>query len=366
MKVSAGILRRLWRASSKCSSLLSVFSHKYARNKAAERSKSGGKIDLRGVAIRWSATHTDGDTLMSRTGTWITLGLLLSAPLVLAQNALAQNPAAATAPQPATPPVKHHKPHKMQPLVLPPLAGGPLRQLPMDQLPPAPAKVGFQDGLLTISAQNSTLGEILRDVRQLTGASIEIPPSAGANERVVAQLGPGAPRDVLAGLLNGSSFNYVMLGSSADPSAVASVILTPKPSVGGETQVANVNPPAYDTSAAPVAPTRFPGPSGFARQAMVPSPVLGRPDGSPPPPAASADADDKDDDSDSDDKDDDSAPAQPAAAQTVETPDANANGTDPNAGPKTPEQIMEMLRRSQPNAGPASTNPPAPPTNNPQ
>jgi hypothetical protein len=42
----------------------------------------------------------------------------------------------------------------------------------MDQLPPTPAKVSYQGGLLTISAQNSTLGEILRDVRRLTGASI--------------------------------------------------------------------------------------------------------------------------------------------------------------------------------------------------
>jgi len=48
--------------------------------------------------------------------------------------------------------------------------------------------------LLTISAQNSTLSEILRDVRKLTGASIEIPAGLGANERVVTHLGPGAPR----------------------------------------------------------------------------------------------------------------------------------------------------------------------------
>jgi len=42
-------------------------------------------------------------------------------------------------------------------------------------------------------AQNSTLGEILRDVRKLTGASIEIPQGSGASERVIAHLGPGAP-----------------------------------------------------------------------------------------------------------------------------------------------------------------------------
>ena len=123
------------------------------------------------------------------------LGILLAAPVLLAQTALAQTApqSAATAAAPATP---HHKSRKAQkPVVLPPLPSGPLSQLPMDQLPPTPAKVSYQGGLLTISAQNSTLGEILRDVRKLTGASIEIPP--GTNERVVTDLGPGAPRDVL-------------------------------------------------------------------------------------------------------------------------------------------------------------------------
>jgi hypothetical protein len=93
-----------------------------------------------------------------------------------------------------------------------------------------PRRSAIKNGLLAISAQNSTLGEILRDVRRLTGASIDIPQGSGANERVVTSLGPGAPRDVLAGLLNGSSFNYVMLGSNSDPRAVSSVILTAKPS----------------------------------------------------------------------------------------------------------------------------------------
>src|SRR5260370_3149545 len=106
------------------------------------------------------------------------------------------------------------------------------------------AIVGYQGGLLTIAAQNSTLGEILRDVRKLTGASIDIPPGSGA-ERVVAYLGPGAPRDVLAALLNGTSLNYVMLGSSSDPPLVSSVILSlkPKPSATGETHTsANLYP----------------------------------------------------------------------------------------------------------------------------
>src|ERR1700693_2080062 len=154
----------------------------------------------------------------------------------LAQTAYAQT----AAPAPAPTATRHHKSHHkaQKPLVLPPLPSGPLSQLPMDQIPPTPAKVSYQGGLLTISAQNSTLGEILRDVRKLTGASIEIPPGSGANERVVAHLGPGAPREVLAGLFNGTAFNYVMVGSNTDPTAVSSVVLTPKTPSAGETQSA--------------------------------------------------------------------------------------------------------------------------------
>ena len=141
-------------------------------------------------------------------GKWCALGLTLAAPVFFvnglrAQSAEADDPP--TAPQP-----QNHRIQKQ--VILPPMPSGPLSQLPMDQIPATPAKVSYQGGLLAISAQNSTLGEILREVRQLTGATIEIPTGAGANERVVTSLGPGAPRDVLAVLLNGSSFNYVMVG----------------------------------------------------------------------------------------------------------------------------------------------------------
>jgi hypothetical protein len=272
------------------------------------------------------------------------LGLLLAAPLLLAQTALAQTTAQAAAP--ATP---HHKSHKTQkPVVLPPLPRGPLSQLPMDQLPPTPAMVSYQGGLLTISAQNSTLGEILRDVRRLTGASIEIPQNA--NDRVVTHLGPGAPRDVLAALLNGSAFNYVMLGSSSDPTAVSSVVLMGKPSSTGDVQTAaNVS----QSNPAPMPSNGPPQPLPF----RPPPPQAGQPGGAQP---ATAEADDGKDEKSADDEDDaeDSAddqaqpqpgqPAQPgmtgANTQDQQQPDPN----QPNAGPKTPEQILEMLRRPQP------------------
>jgi hypothetical protein len=80
-------------------------------------------------------------------------------------------------------------------------------------MPTSAPQVSFHNDQLTIVAHNSTLGDVLRAVRNQTGAAVEIP--ANATERVVGRFGPGPARDVLAVLLNGSHFNYVMLGSAA-------------------------------------------------------------------------------------------------------------------------------------------------------
>lgn len=281
-------------------------------------------------------------------------GFLLAAPALFAQN---PTPFSQNLTAPVVTHHRHHKSHKTAPLVLPPLSSGPLSQLPMDQIPASPAKVSYEGGLLSISAQNSNLGEILREVRQLTGASIEIPAGSGANERVVTHLGPGAPRDVLAGLLNGSSFNYVMMGSSTDPAAVASVILTAKPSASGaptgETQTAaNV----YQNNPV-VMQNNFPHPQPFSPAVIQP-----QPGGEP-----AADADDsKDEEENADDNTDEQGqpqaqPGQPAG-NTLNPQDQqpSQDPNQPNAGPKTPEQILDMLRRPQQPGG-AIITPPQPP-----
>jgi hypothetical protein len=98
---------------------------------------------------------------------------------------------------------------------------------------------------LTIVAPNSTLGDILRSVRKYTAADIEIP--ATANERVVTRLGPGPAREVMAELLNGSHFNYILLGSPQDANALVRVVLVPKSgpdTPGAEAAAKNDVPPA--------------------------------------------------------------------------------------------------------------------------
>ena len=95
------------------------------------------------------------------------------------------------------------------------------------QLPPNPARVTMRNGLLTIDANNSTLADVLTGVRRETKAAIDLPPGV-SGERVVANLGPGTPQNVLTALLNGSRFDYIILGSQDQPDTVQRVILRAK------------------------------------------------------------------------------------------------------------------------------------------
>ncbi|MGH9601765.1 MAG: hypothetical protein ACRD24_05190 [Terriglobales bacterium] len=105
-----------------------------------------------------------------------------------------------------------------------PVATPPVPLLPY-QLPPQPPKVTFRNGQLTIAAENATLASVMEQVRTATGATVEAVSFFGG-ERVSVRLGPGAPRDVLADLLNGSNYNYVLLGSLRNPQGLERVIVT--------------------------------------------------------------------------------------------------------------------------------------------
>jgi hypothetical protein len=182
----------------------------------------------------------------------------------------------------------------------------------LEQLPTSAPQVSFHDDQLMIIAHNSTLGDVLRAVRNQTGAAVEIP--ANATERVVGRFGPGPARDVLAVLLNGSHFNYVMLGSAANPNALDRVILTHKS--GG----------ASENSAQP-----NPGDQ----------PIAGQPQALPPgvvPPGQETDEM-------NDDFSDDTAGLEDQPAdQNNQADEQQPNG---QPGVKTPEQLLQELQRQQ-------------------
>jgi hypothetical protein len=156
-----------------------------------------------------------------------------------------------------------HGQRKVKKPQLPPLPSGPtgpVLQIPLESIAPVPPQVSYQNGQLTIVAFNSTLGDILQAVREQTGAEIEIP---AATERVVTHLGPGTAREVIAELLNGSRFNFMLLGSAQDPSLLTRVVLKAKTSPDG----ASPNPAGpkpgivrAGTMAPPPQPVRRPAP----------------------------------------------------------------------------------------------------------
>jgi hypothetical protein len=193
-----------------------------------------------------------------------------------------------------------HHTHKAKKTLPPPLPSGPrgpVPQVPLDALPAVAPEVTFQNGLLTIVAPNSTLADVLRAVRKQTSADIDVP--ANATERVATRLGPALPREVLAELLNGSHFNYVLLGSPEDTNSLVRVLL-----------VAKTGP---DT------------PEGPGVQAnAVPAPATAKPA----------------DDADTADNTVDEA-ADQAATQADETPSTEEPGV------KTPQQMLQEMQQRQ-------------------
>lgn len=123
-------------------------------------------------------------------------------------------------------------------------------------------QVSFHDGLLAIKANKANLSDVLFAVQQRTGSEISI--AAGAEqEKVVTDIGPAPAPEVLARLLNGSKFNYLILSAANDPSRLDRVILSPRGEGGvtalpavqnddsADDDVPQTAPPAQNTNDGP-------------------------------------------------------------------------------------------------------------------
>jgi len=191
-----------------------------------------------------------------------------------------------------------------------------------EQGPSSPPEVSYQAGQLVIVARNSTMGDVLNAVKQKTGASVEMPPSS--TERVVGRFGPGAPRDVMAQLLNGSHYDYVLLGSPADPGALKKVVL-----------LARVNGPQPNAPPSQQAQQMQPGNNGAVRNAVyqnlqvVPEVENDQQVEEPTP--------------------DTSQDVQPPEEEQPPPDQPNADQSQPGQQPmvKTPEQLLRELQQQQ-------------------
>jgi hypothetical protein len=190
--------------------------------------------------------------------------------------------------------------------------------VPLDAIAAVPPQVTFENNQLTIVAPNSTLADILRAVRKLTGADIEVPT---APERVITHLGPGPAREVVADLLNGSRFNYVLLGSPDDESALTRVVLVAK--TAAQENVPN-----------PVAQNTPPPPQGQI-PGQMPVQDAEQTEADPAADANEAEAAAEDGSNNGDEN----ADQQPAEAEQNQVPDQN--------GIKTPQQMLQEMQQRQ-------------------
>jgi len=88
----------------------------------------------------------------------------------------------------------------------------------------ATATVHYAQGQLTVSAQNASLGMVLKLISAKTGAVIDLAPEL-QNEPVIAQIGPSAVREVLTGLLDSPRIDYIIMGTGDAPGSLERIVV---------------------------------------------------------------------------------------------------------------------------------------------
>jgi hypothetical protein len=160
--------------------------------------------------------------------------------------------------------------------------------------PPSPASVVWDANGLHINASNSSLQQILKEVSTETGTKVE---GAISDRRVFGEYGPGHVGDVLAQLLQGSGYNFLLAGDIGQGTP-REIVLSPRRPAG---------PNAAN--------------NGFR------------------PPQQQADEDVADEPEDQ--------PVQPPQAQQPPAQNNPRQGFGPNGPVRTPQQVMEEMQQRQ-------------------
>ncbi|MGA2051036.1 MAG: hypothetical protein ABSG96_25360 [Terracidiphilus sp.] len=224
----------------------------------------------------------------------LSIALLAILPLIAVPPLTGQATAEATTPAAGQKAVHPHaRPRAGHPAITP--APAPLLPIIPPEPPPpdwpandrpAQASVVWDSQGLRIEAKNSSLQQILKDVSAATGAKVD---GLGSDERIFGVYGPGQARDVLSELLQGSSYNVMMIGDQGQ---------------------------------------------GTPRQILLSTRRAGS-----SMPAATNSQPNNDDDNDAEEP----APPQPQAP----APAAVRPGFTPGVPPRTPQQIMQEMQQRQ-------------------
>jgi len=102
----------------------------------------------------------------------------------------------------------------------------------VEQTMAKPPQVAYEDGQLTIIAENFSLTEVMKALRTALGADIDLPTNF-ADQRIWVRLGPGPAHRVLRDLLDETEFNYMIQASEGEEDGIRSVLLTPRAKQAG-------------------------------------------------------------------------------------------------------------------------------------
>jgi len=102
----------------------------------------------------------------------------------------------------------------------------------------APPIAKLTDGKLTIRANGQDFASVLESVRSAAGLTVDMP-STVDSEPVFLNMGPVSVTDALVALMDGSSYNYIIVGSERDPRVVKRLILTERTSAPPSTLIAS-------------------------------------------------------------------------------------------------------------------------------
>jgi hypothetical protein len=187
-----------------------------------------------------------------------TLSTAQSTPPAAAPNAGVSQ--SKTAKPSATQPPAHHAVHhhhhaKPAAEVVPPAPVVPPPPPRPAEQPANPASIQFNNGVLTIHAQNSSLVNTLTQIQHMTGLVID---GLSHDQRMYGQYGPGNISATLSALLDGSGYDFVIVGGGGGLAAPRLILSTPgsvgAPAVAPPPVVNNPDNPPPDTADQPDQP----------------------------------------------------------------------------------------------------------------
>jgi hypothetical protein len=116
------------------------------------------------------------------------------------------------------------KSQESQPANSAPVPSAPPQPLSLLQEPAKRARVQVNSDELFVEAENANLSQILKDIASATGMKLD---GLEQDGRVFGNYGPGPAREVLSQLLEGTGYNVLMVGGTTK-SVPRELVLTPR------------------------------------------------------------------------------------------------------------------------------------------